>query len=95
VQDVPRLDFNVSNAAADLATSQEARLRRARAMAPVLLGDRLIPVLPLANPFTIPATGSSCISHHGIVLHIAISRARCCFSSVILICTSPAFVAQW
>jgi len=69
VQDIPTLDFNVSNAAADLVTSQELRLRRARFMAPVLLGDRLIPVPPLANPFSIPTTGSSRISHHGIVLH--------------------------
>lgn len=65
LQDVPVQVFDMAHASRDFAAQVEARLGRARLMAPILLGKQHIPVLPLSNP----DTG---VSHH--ILRIIDSR---------------------
>lgn len=60
-QDIPKLLFDVNNCAELFPVTNELRLNRARAIAPVFIGNEHIPVAPLPNPLTGP-------SHHIICL---------------------------
>ncbi|TVU34948.1 hypothetical protein EJB05_16824, partial [Eragrostis curvula] len=69
-EDVPSIGFNIQDPAAELTRTRDARLNRARAMSPVLLGEELrTPVLVVPNPFTKDTIGISQISHHGVLLY--------------------------
>lgn len=76
LQDVPSILFNIREAAAELAITRDARLVRARAMSPVLLGDLCIPVTVLPNPVITATIGSPGINHHSVVMHDPTNRTR-------------------
>ncbi|TVU20447.1 hypothetical protein EJB05_36655, partial [Eragrostis curvula] len=68
-EDLPSLGFDIRQPATQLSITREARLNRARALAPVLIGEQRIPVLVLPNPFTEETTGSPQIGHHGVLMY--------------------------
>jgi hypothetical protein len=69
LQDVPSVDFNISEPATAFTETTRLRLVRARKIAPVLLGGRRIPVAPIKNPLY-------GISYHRIRLHNPANMSR-------------------